>query len=107
MHFETATEYPVSVSSIKAINKHLLLAFKLTQGLLAVKDMEVVVHAGCQQQVLIGRMPLQPPDSTTHGALTDRLPHVPSIPQQNLLIIAARREARITRQDNHITDITM
>lgn len=61
----------------------------LTEGQLAVQDVEVVVHAGRQQQVLMGRVPLQPPHSTTHGALTERLPHVPAIPQQNLLVIAA------------------
>lgn len=61
----------------------------LTKGRLAVQDVEVIVHAGCQQQVLMGRVPLQPPHSTTHGTLTERLPHVPAIPQQNLLIVAA------------------
>lgn len=59
--------------------------------------MEVIVHAGCQQQVLIGRMPLQPPHSATRWTLTERLPHVPAIPQQNLLIIATEREAQNTR----------
>lgn len=61
------------------------------------KDMEVIVHAGCQQQVLMGWMPFQPPYPTTHGTLTERLLHVPAIPQQNLLIIAARREDSNTR----------
>lgn len=66
-----------------------MFRLRLTKGRLAVQDMEVIVHAGCQQQVLMGRMPLQPPHSATHGTLTERLPHVPAIPQQNPLIIAA------------------
>lgn len=63
----------------------------LTKGRLAVQDMEVFMHAGCQQQVLMGRMPLQPPYATTHGILTERLLHVPTIPQQYIFIVAAQR----------------
>ena len=68
-----------------------LIKLILTKGLLAVQDMEVVMHAGCQQQVLLGRMPLQPPYATAHRNLTERLLHVPTIPQQYLFIVATQR----------------
>lgn len=79
-------------SNMKVLRCYLLPA--LTKSWLAMQDMEVIVHAGCQQKVLMGWMPLQPPHSTTHGTLTERLPHVPAIPQQNLLIIAAEGGTR-------------
>lgn len=69
----------------------------LTEDRLAVQDMEIIMHAGCQQQLLMGWMPLKPPHSTTHGILTEWLPHISAIPQQYLLIIAAERS---TRQKN-------
>ena len=61
---------------------------RLTKGLLAVQDVEVIMHAGSQQKVLLGWMPLQSPDSTTKRALTEGLTHAPAVPQQHLLIIA-------------------
>lgn len=63
----------------------------LTKRWLAVEDVEVIVHAGCQQQVRMAWMPLQPPHSSTHRTLTEGLLHVAAIPEQNLLIIAASR----------------
>lgn len=46
----------------------------------------------------MARMPLEPPHSTTQGTITERLLHVPVIPQQNMLIIAAKI------QDIHTVD---
>lgn len=65
---------------------------RLNQGLLAVKDVEVDVHASSQQQVLMGRMPLQSPHSATQSTLTERLTHVPLVPQKHLLVIATGQE---------------
>lgn len=61
----------------------------LTESWLAMQDVEVVVHAGCQQEVLLGWMPLQPPHSSAHGSVAERLPHVPAVPQQHVLVVAA------------------
>lgn len=63
----------------------------LTKCWLAVQDFEVVVHACSQKKALIGWMPLEPPHSTPHKTVSKRFPHVPAIPEQDLLIIAADR----------------
>lgn len=63
----------------------------LTESWLAMQDVEVVVHAGCQQEVLMGWVPLQPPHSAAHGSVAERLPHIAAIPQQHVLIVAAGR----------------
>jgi len=54
----------------------------------AVQDVEVVVHAGGQQQVRVAGVPLQTPHAPAHRRLTEGLPHVPAVPQQHLLIVA-------------------
>lgn len=59
----------------------------LTHGLLAVKDVEVVVHACSQEQVFMSGMPLESPHSSTHGSFTEGLSHVPPVPQQHVFII--------------------
>ncbi|PWA18483.1 hypothetical protein CCH79_00009958 [Gambusia affinis] len=71
-------------------------------SLLAVEDVEVIMHAGSQQQVVMAGMPLQSPHPASHSALPEGLPHVPAVPQQDLLIIAAEGQYRstITRQPN-------
>lgn len=69
------------------------------------KDVEVIMHAGCQQQVLMGGMPLQSPHSTTHWSLTEGLPHVSAVPQQNLLIVTEEGEEseKTNTSDSHTT----
>lgn len=66
------------------------------------EDVEVIMHTGSQQQVLIAGMPLQPPHPASHSALPEGLLHVPAVPQQDLLIIAAKGQdwSTITWQPN-------
>lgn len=62
------------------------------------QDVEAIVHAGCQQEVLMGWVPLQPPHAAAHASVAKRLPHVPAVPQQHVLIVAAARATRDIRQ---------
>ena len=59
---------------------------------MAVQDVEVVVHAGGQQQVGVGGVPLQTPHAPTHRRLAEGLTHTPAVPQQHLLIVAEEEE---------------
>lgn len=61
----------------------------LTESRLAMQDVEAVVHAGRQQEVLLGWMPLQPPHAAPCGIVAERLSHVPAIPKQHVLVVAA------------------
>lgn len=65
----------------------------LTESRLAVQDVEVVVHAGGQQEVLMSWMPLQPPHAATHRTVAERPAHVAAVPQQHVLIVAASRDS--------------
>lgn len=75
----------------------------LTESWLAMQDVEVVVHACCQQEVLMSWMPLQAPHSAAHWIVAERLPHVPAVPQQHVLIIAASRD--IGQQEQRMSDL--
>lgn len=57
------------------------LSALLTKDLLAVKDLKATVHAGCQQQVLVERVPLESPHAALHGHVHQGLPHVPGVPE--------------------------
>lgn len=41
----------------------------LTHGLLAVEDLEATVHAGCQEQMVVDWVPLEPPYPSLHGCV--------------------------------------
>lgn len=60
----------------------------ITHGLLAVENVEVIVHAGSQQQMLLGWMPLQTPHPSSQSTFAERPPHVAPIPQQDVLVVA-------------------
>lgn len=60
----------------------------LTYCLSAVEDLKAVVHTRCQEQVVVERVPLEPPHPALHRHVCKWLLHVPSVPQQNVLIIA-------------------
>lgn len=60
----------------------------LTYCFLAVEDREAAVHAGRQEQVLLAGVPPEPPHPALRGQVCERLLHVPSVPQENVLVVA-------------------
>lgn len=60
----------------------------LTHSLLAVENMEVIMHTCSQQQVLLTWVPLESPNAPTNSSLTQGLFHIPPVPKQDVLIVA-------------------
>jgi hypothetical protein len=55
-----------------------------------IKDVEAVVHAGCQDEILSSRTEPDPPDSSSRPGGLNGAFHLPSVPQQQLLIVAVK-----------------
>lgn len=70
----------------------------LTYRLLAVEDLKAAMHTRCQEQVVVDGMPLEPPHSALYGHVCERLLHVPSVPQENVLVVAETRPAHRSRR---------
>ncbi|KAG2455690.1 TRUB2 synthase, partial [Polypterus senegalus] len=56
--------------------------------------MKSIVHTRCQEQVLIGRMPLESPDASFHTRVSHWLLHRAGVPKKNVLIVTRNRKHR-------------
>ena len=66
----------------------------LTYCLLAVEDRKATMHTRCQEQVVVERVPLEPPHPALHGHVRQRLLHAPSVPEKNVLVVAKTHRPR-------------
>lgn len=80
-------ELPIDLETAKESSRA-ALPWTLTQAPAAVEDLEAALHAGCQEHEITRGVPLQPPNPTFHVGVSQRLLHVPGVPQQHVLVVA-------------------
>lgn len=80
-------ELPIDLEAAKESSRA-ALPWTLTQAPAAVEDLEAALHAGCQEHEITRGVPLQPPNPTFHVGVSQRLLHVPGVPQQHVLVVA-------------------